>query len=261
MSNHLAQNLGILTGQILRFTYILGKIIESPGTIFTNPNRFPLFHPDCGLTSIFPIQKIVLLLLVPSNVLTNQFCQNGHSIKIPGSFCISQLCQCRKDINLTEQQITHGIRLYFSRPTHQIGNSQSTLIQVSFAAAKFNTSSRIQVGAEIASWMFIAPESILPAIVTREENNGVVFQLKVTEQIKNGFQIIINHRHHRRIVFNILRNFRIVEPCIIYIRIKRWIIRWNVIHAMGRSDRKIAEERTIFIFANKIQTAFHDFVV
>ena len=122
----------------------------------------------------------MLLLFVPSGLFTDQFCENGHAIQIIGSFGTAELSKCWKHINLTEQQVADSICFNFARPTNQIRNAESTLIQVAFPTTKFNTCSRVQIGSEIASGMFLASKAILPAIVTCEEDNRVFFQLQIS---------------------------------------------------------------------------------
>ena len=114
-----------------------------------------------------------------------QFGQNGNPVQIFGGLSPREFGECRINIHLTENQITDLVGLDLARPTHQIGNPQTTLIQVAFPTPEFNTRAGIQIGAKVASGMLVIPKPILPSVVAGEEYDGVVFQFQVAQQVED----------------------------------------------------------------------------
>ena len=76
------ENLRLLRGEILRFAGIRGQVIESPGV---GPGRFhsaPVTLPDRRPAADFPVEILVLLLLVAGGLFADQLRYQTDSVDI-----------------------------------------------------------------------------------------------------------------------------------------------------------------------------------
>ena len=67
-------------------------------------------------------------------------------------------------------------RLDVARPTHQERNPQSSIVEVALLAAKHDTGMRVDVRAKETARVLLVDETILAAVVAREEDDGVLIE-------------------------------------------------------------------------------------
>ena len=122
-------------------------------------------------------------------------------------------------------------------------------------AAKLDAGSWVHIGTVKATGGFLAAEVVLTAVVTAEDDDGVVLDGEFLEQGKQLTDLAIEHVNHGGVSFRFSRPILISKQC------PGRIIFRQIEQAVGRSDWHVAEEGTIGVITDELACRIDDLVV
>ena len=126
---HALNFLRVLSRDIIFFANILAQVVKSNLSIpATNADCLPFTHSDRLLFSLFVEFKIDILTIRLLISFTTQSRHNGDTIHFAGKLFTTSVGHCRHHIYLGGDQITSGIRLDFSRPYSNHGDTNPTFV-------------------------------------------------------------------------------------------------------------------------------------
>ena len=162
---------------------------------------------------------------------------------------------------MVEDQVAYPAGLYSTGPAGEEGDAKTTLIEASFTPPELGPGLGVEVWPKVATGMILGTETVLPAIVSGEENDRVVLQSELLEQVEDLSELPIDHGYHDGIILGFLGNLRVRHPFFALVEFPRGFVFRDVVHPVRRGKGKVAEERLIFVFLDEAKGLFHDRVL
>ena len=249
---HLGEQCRPLLGKIRGLADIGIQVVQFPGRLGARTNRFPSPPAHGHLPPQLPVEKIMPRLTAPRRRGTDEFGHDGHAIHIVRDLRSGQFGHGRQNIREVPEQIADLTRLNMPGPAHHHGNAQTALVQVPFLAAKCLPVKWIDVGSVKAPRMILVPKIVHAPVVATENHEGILVQVQRFQQIEQLSHLPVDHGDHGGVTLGIQ------GPIPILVKGPGRIGGGNVEHAMGRSDRHIAEKRTVPMVADELHAGIPD---
>ena len=196
-SYHLLHNIGMLGSYVMIFVNVRCQVVEMRFSFLHN--QFPVAHTHTNLVCLmkFPIQEVMLLLLVvlPQHCRSERDTVEAIALQLLvqilfGEFLVAyQLAERRHHVVKSQLVVVYRTGRYMSRPAYNKGNTDTAFVALTFQSAQLTVASeKFRIGTTF----------LVRAVVAAEDDQCILVKSLLLQFGQNLAHIGVQTSNHTR---------------------------------------------------------------